>query len=74
MDVDPLRQAAARDADGWLFRTFFNAKYEAAVQTQILLNQDGGDLNGDGQVKIAVYAIDDAYGNSAAKSIGGGRC
>lgn len=68
-DPDPLREAAARDGDNWLFRTFFNAQYEAAVQTQILLNQDGGDLNGDGHIKIAVYAIDDAYGQSAAKAV-----
>jgi ABC-type branched-subunit amino acid transport system substrate-binding protein len=68
-DMDPVKEAAARDGDGWLFRTFFNAKYEAVVQTQILLNQDGGDLNGDDHVKIAVYAIDDAYGQSAAKAV-----
>ncbi len=68
-DADAVKQAAARDGDDWLFRTFFNAKYEAVVQTQILLNQDGGDLNGDGDVRIAVYAIDDAYGQSAAKAV-----
>src|ERR1041384_1982880 len=59
------RQAALRDEDNWLFRTFFNAKYEAAVQTQILLGTDGGDLNGDGVVKVGGYAINDAYGQSS---------
>lgn len=68
-DKDAARQAALRDEDNWLFRTFFNAKYEAAVQTQILLATDGGDLNGDGIVKVGVYAIDDAYGQSSAAAV-----
>lgn len=68
-DKDPARQAALRDQDNWLFRTFFNAKYEAAVQTQILLGTDGGDLNGDGLVKVGVYAINDAYGQSSADAV-----
>ncbi len=66
---DAERQAALRDQDNWLFRTFFNAKYEAAVQTRILLGTDGGDLNGDGLVKVGVYAINDAYGQSSAKYV-----
>lgn len=68
-DMDPVRQAALRDEENWLFRTFFNAKYEAAVQSQILLGQDGGDLNGDGHVKVGVYAIDDPYGKSSAAAV-----
>ncbi|RYZ08394.1 MAG: amino acid ABC transporter substrate-binding protein [Myxococcales bacterium] len=68
-DADPARQAALRDEDNWLFRTFFNAKYEAAVQTQILLGTDGGDRNGDGLVKVGVYAIDDPYGQSSAAAV-----
>jgi branched-chain amino acid transport system substrate-binding protein len=68
-DVDPAREGALRDADNWLFRTFFNARYEAAVQSQILLGQEGGDLNRDGLVKVGVYAINDPYGQSAAASV-----
>lgn len=68
-DADAARQAALRDEDDWLFRTFFNAKYEAAVQSQILLGTDGGDLNGDGLVKVGVYAINDPYGQSSAAAV-----
>jgi branched-chain amino acid transport system substrate-binding protein len=68
-DMDPARQGALRDEDNWLFRTFFNAKYEAAVQSQILIGQDGGDLNGDGIVKVGVYAINDPYGQSSAAAV-----
>lgn len=68
-DADPVRQNALRDEDDWLFRTFFNAKYEAAVQSQILLGTAGGDRNGDGHVKVGVYAINDPYGNSSAAAV-----
>jgi hypothetical protein len=27
-DADPIKQAALRDADNWLYRVFFNNKYE----------------------------------------------
>lgn len=69
MDADPVKQSALRDEDDWLFRTFFNAKYEAAVQSQILLGKDDGDLNGDGRVKVGVYAINDPYGQSSAAAV-----
>lgn len=69
-DADPVRQNAMRDDEGWLFRTFFNAKYEAAVQTRIALKRgDQGDLNGDGVFKVGVYASDDAYGQSSAAAV-----
>jgi hypothetical protein len=70
VDADPARQGAMRDDDGWLFRTFFNAKYEAAVQTHIALDRgDRGDVNGDGVFKVGVYASDDAYGQSSAAAV-----
>jgi hypothetical protein len=70
VDADMVRQNAMRDGEGWLFRTFFNAKYEAAVQTRIALNRgDQGDVNGDGVFKVGVYASDDAYGQSSAAAV-----
>ena len=69
-DADPIKQAALRDTDNWLYRVFFNAKYEALVQTQIALGKGTtGDLNGDGKFKIAVYAQNDAFGQSVSTSI-----
>jgi hypothetical protein len=56
-ESDPLTQAAERDADNWLFRVFYVAKYEAAVLAQIALSKtDGGKGNGDGKFKIGILA------------------
>jgi hypothetical protein len=56
------------DPENWLFRTFFNASFESAVQVQLVLNRpDGGDFDGDGHVKIVVYY--DAFHLSAATTM-----
>jgi hypothetical protein len=45
------------DPDNWLFRTFYNAMFEASAQAQIALNRpNGGDIDGDGFLKIVVYS------------------
>ena len=68
VEVDPLTQAAERDVDNWLYRVFYNANYEAAVQVQMALQQaNGGDRNGDGLLKIAIFA--DAGHKSLATAI-----
>jgi hypothetical protein len=44
------------DPENWLWRTFFNATFESAVQVQLVHSRPGlGEINGDGGVKIAVY-------------------
>jgi ABC-type branched-subunit amino acid transport system substrate-binding protein len=69
-ETDPIKQAAERDADGWLYRVFFNAKYETLVQTQIALAKGtNGDVNADGTFKVTVYAQNDAFGQSVSASI-----
>jgi hypothetical protein len=70
MDADPLKQAGYRDEDNWLYRVFFNGKYEASVSTRIMLHKtNGGDINNDGNFKVTVYAQDDAFGKSSATSL-----
>jgi hypothetical protein len=64
VEADPLTQAAERDADNWLFRVFYNAKYEAAVQVQIALKNR---KRGDGNFKIGIFA--DAGHRSLATAI-----
>ncbi len=45
-----------KDPDNWLWRTFFNARFESAVQVRLVLNRaNNGDFNGDGKTKIVVY-------------------
>ena len=67
-DPDPISQAALRDADNWLYRSFFNGKFESAVQVQLVLNKPNqGESNGDGRLKIAVYF--DAFHASAASTL-----
>jgi hypothetical protein len=44
------------DPDNWLWRTFFNATFESAVQVQLVFNRpNAGDFNGDGRTKIVIY-------------------
>jgi len=52
VETDPLTQAAERDLDNWLFRVFYIANYEAAVQVQIALK----NKKGDGPFKIGIFA------------------
>jgi hypothetical protein len=69
-ETDPIKQAAERDADNWLFRVFFNSKYETLVQTQIALAKGTkGDVNGDGKFKVTIYAQNDAFGQSVSVGI-----
>jgi hypothetical protein len=70
-DPDPVRQAALRDAENWMFRVFINTKFEIFTQIQIALQKGlSGDLNGDGKFKVAIYAQDDAFGRSNAGAAG----
>jgi ABC-type branched-subunit amino acid transport system substrate-binding protein len=56
-DPDPITQAALRDTDNWLRRIFYNASFEAKVIDQIILAKPNvGDRNGDGLLKLAIYA------------------
>jgi hypothetical protein len=56
------------DPENWLFRTFFNAQFESAVQVQLVLNRPGGgETNGDGHLKIVVYY--DSFHLSAATTM-----
>jgi hypothetical protein len=56
------------DPDNWLYRTFFNATFESAVQVQLVLNKPSqGDFDGDGHLRIAVYY--DTFHLSAATTM-----
>jgi hypothetical protein len=45
-----------KDPANWLWRTFFNATFESAVQVQLVYNRTSfGDFNGDGRTKIVIY-------------------
>ena len=56
-DADPISQAALRDSDNWLRRIFYNANFEAKVIDQIILSKPNlGDRNGDGKLKLSIYA------------------
>ncbi len=52
-ESDPQVQAAERDADKWLFRVFYVAKYEAAALIQIALKKVDKK---DGAVRIGIFA------------------
>jgi ABC-type branched-subunit amino acid transport system substrate-binding protein len=52
-ETDPQVQAAERDADGWLFRVFYVATFEAGALAQITLKRAN---KGDGPLKVGVFA------------------
>lgn len=64
-DPDPLTQLGYRDPDNWLFRVFFNAGYEAIVMLRIAMQNNNGDVNGDGLFKLGIY-YDGGHASSAA--------
>lgn len=69
VDADPLNQLGFRDPNNWLFRVFYNAKYEALVMLRIAMQQGaGGDTNGDGVFKIGIYA-DGGHTSSAVAAV-----
>ena len=50
---DPQIQAAERDNDGWLFRVFYVAKFEAGALAQIAVNRAD---KGNRPLKIGIFA------------------
>ncbi|HYL79342.1 MAG TPA: ABC transporter substrate-binding protein, partial [Candidatus Acidoferrum sp.] len=52
VEADPLTQAAERDLDNWLFRVFYVANYEAAVQVQLAVTH----RQGNAPFKIGIFA------------------
>jgi hypothetical protein len=52
-ESDPQVQAAERDADGWLFRVFYVAKFEAGALAQIALKRAN---KGNGPLKVGIFA------------------
>ena len=48
--------AGASDIDGWLFRTYFNAKFEGGLHSQLVRARvRHGDTNNDGFIRVVVY-------------------
>jgi hypothetical protein len=69
IDPNAVVQAAERDADHWLFRVFYNSNFEAAVQDELIVEKPNhGDANGDGTLKVSIYA--DGGHAALAKAIG----
>lgn len=63
-NADPAQQAALRNEKGWNFRSSMVSKPQGVVIANIAKSQaNNGDADGNGTFKVAVYNIDDAYGN-----------
>jgi ABC-type branched-subunit amino acid transport system substrate-binding protein len=70
VNADPLTQTTYRDMENWIYRVFFVSAYESSLAVQIALRRGNqGDTNGDGQVRFAVYASKDAFGESCESGI-----
>jgi ABC-type branched-subunit amino acid transport system substrate-binding protein len=59
VEKDPVTQAAERDADHWLFRVFYNARYEAAVIVRLAVEKaNAGKAAHTGTLRIGIFADD----------------
>jgi ABC-type branched-subunit amino acid transport system substrate-binding protein len=69
-DADAVKQAALRNGQGWNFRTTLSDAYQARVLANLLTSGPAkGDANGDGHLKLAIYASDDPYGHGFSQSL-----
>jgi ABC-type branched-subunit amino acid transport system substrate-binding protein len=68
-DPDPTTQLALRNALGWNFRCVMTTKLISQVLVRMMLENANGDVNGDGQFKVAFYGSDEAFGRGAAKDL-----
>ena len=69
-DANPVMQAALRNGKGWNFRTTMSSAYQARVLAKMLASSGrNGDLNGDGRVKVSIYASDEAFGRGFSESL-----
>jgi ABC-type branched-subunit amino acid transport system substrate-binding protein len=69
-DQDPQRQATLRDEDRWLFKSMMDQGLQTVGVARLFLTRgNGGDINGDGKVKIAVFSNDDAFGRSVVSGL-----
>jgi ABC-type branched-subunit amino acid transport system substrate-binding protein len=69
-DADPVKQAALRNGKGWNFRTTMSDSYQARLLAHMLVaGAAKGDTNGDGHLKLGIYASDDPYGHGFSESL-----
>lgn len=68
-DPDPLSQLALRNSLGWNFRSVMSTKGISEVLVRLMLQQNGGDANGDGVFKVAFYGSDESFGRGAGKDL-----
>jgi len=69
-DADAVKQAALRNSKGWNFRTTMSDAYQARVLAHMLTSGPAkGDSNGDGHLKLGIYASDDPYGHGFSQSL-----
>ena len=69
-DPDPVKQAALRNSEGWNFRTTMSDAYQSRVLAHLLTSGPAkGDANGDGHLKLAIYASDDPYGRGFSQTL-----
>ena len=64
---DSVNQAALRNGLDWNFRTAMDTFPQSRVLINLWLAKgQNGDINGDGQAKIVIYASDEAFGRGFA--------
>ena len=69
IDVDPVTQAALRNTKGWNFRSIMSTKLISQILVRLMLQNNGGDVNGDGKFKITYVGSDETFGRGAIKDL-----
>ena len=64
-DPDPVTQAALQNGKGWNFRLLMASKYLGGITAARAMIMTGGDLNGDGVIKMSLYGSNEPQGTAS---------
>lgn len=68
-DPDAVTQKALRNGLAWNYRAVMSTNRISQVLVRLMLQNNNGDSNKDGIVKVAFYGSDETFGHGAAKDL-----
>ncbi|MEZ0313224.1 MAG: ABC transporter substrate-binding protein [Myxococcota bacterium] len=68
--TDADLQASRRNSQFWMSRTIMSTGLQAQVVAQLIrASPNGGDVNGDGIIKVQTYGSDEAFGQATTTAV-----